>query len=732
MNNIKIRNFINKIKLNKNNSTTTKLFEIIFKIIYVLIIIIICINIISYSYKAWLYPIRKSQYFDECSYIAMGKYFRTISPIKILKDHILENKPIPEIYHEFNCRLIYWPIILSIPLTYTEDRIQLHIFRAILMTIGTIIFFLLGHKLSGITGGVAASAFWIGTPILNYWGHFFMTESPSLIFLAAGYLFLLYSDRFGLSSFIGGVLLGIAAFTRFTTILLLFSAPFFILAVYFNPFKRKTFQLIGEWAKAFAGFALITLPYLIFTWWMFKNPFVPFINARVAVDNFAVDDPAYYVRNLWIEGGGLIRIGAIIAIISPFILSLAWIIKRIIKDKNTYSRYFNKLRRQTHSNLNIRALLKRKIIFFRYLRTFGNGIIYHGIIITSLIISTSIYLLGVSNIPHKLPRYLMGALIPVIIIASMGFGAIEPLFIYLFRVIGNTFLSNYKKLTKKFKRKRILFISIWIIGFLAAIIITSLIAINVWNKTMARPFYVWYEVPNKVIKKLEEKKDKTSILRLQPESVSWKYSIGYRLKEVENNPKKGIDNKSYYGKFSWKILKYLNKKLKYDEVLYVDRFNKPPFPPAYAEVPCMYIDHNYNYSIDNLINNRELLYKGYVLVNNNPGKDVYKKNKKTYIRSLNKNAIKASKKFKFVKKFGNLELYYFKKGEPFPYKFGTKERIAKLYKKEKIVSETNNEDKKTNNSIKKTFNKLFHSWQQLLKYEFKEEALPPPPKKRKK
>src|SRR4030042_2123404 len=157
------------------------------KIIYSLILLIILINIINFSYKAWLYPIRLNQYFDECSYISMGKYFRTISPVKIFTDYILQNKKIPKLYNEFNCRLIYWPIILSFPLKYTEDRIELHKFRAWFLTIGTIIFFLIGFKLGGITGGVVSSAFWIGTPIINYWGHFFMTENPSFVFIAAGY-----------------------------------------------------------------------------------------------------------------------------------------------------------------------------------------------------------------------------------------------------------------------------------------------------------------------------------------------------------------------------------------------------------------------------------------------------------------------------------------------------------------------------------------------------------------
>jgi hypothetical protein len=64
--------FNNSIKSIKSYFTKLRISEILFKILFLLIILFLCFNIAQFSFKAFLYPIRKSQYFDECSYISMG------------------------------------------------------------------------------------------------------------------------------------------------------------------------------------------------------------------------------------------------------------------------------------------------------------------------------------------------------------------------------------------------------------------------------------------------------------------------------------------------------------------------------------------------------------------------------------------------------------------------------------------------------------------------------------
>ncbi len=703
------KKIINKIK-NAIANNKKSYFEVLIKLIYSLILIIVLVNIVSFSYKAWLYPIRLHQYFDECSYISMGKYFRTISPIKIFTDYILQNKKIPKLYNEFNCRLIYWSIILSFPLKYTEDRIELHKFRAWFLTIGTIIFFLIGFKLGGITGGVVSAAFWIGTPIINYWGHFFMTENPSFVFLATGYLCLLYSDRFTISSFIGGIFLGIACFIRFTTISLIFAAPFIIIAVYFNPFKRKNFQILGELSKTLSGIIFATLPYLIFTWWMYKNPFVPFMAANSAVQNSFVNDPLYYARNLWNESGLLLQIGIVLSFISPFIISTVFVLKKILKNNFKVSKIIYRDESNNSSETNIFKIIKVKLYSIKYLNTFVQGLIYYGIIILSLIISSSIYIYIVTGIPHKLPRYMMGAIIPLIFISAIGYGVIELFIINIFRFIGNTILNNFNYKNNKFLLQNSILISTWLTGFAACIIIISLIPINIWNKTMNKPFNIRYEVQDEAVKELKKNNEFIAIQRLQPENLAWNNSINERLKEVSINPKKGIDEDNYSGDFFWSIIRYLNKTLKEDEVFYVDIFNYTPYLTAYIEVPCAIVDSYYNNSIETLIQKEEILYKGYVLIYNNPDEEIVTDNENTYVRSLNSYQIASTNKFKFIRRFGNLSLYYYTNGIPFPLKFGTKERIAKLYKN-KI--EDNN--KKPLINQKDLFDKLLSPWKELFK-----------------
>lgn len=700
---------INKFKKSKIYSKHT-LFDISLKFIYLILLIVILLNIVNFSYKAWLYPIRLSQYFDECSYISMGKYLRTIPPVKIFTEHILKNKKIPNLYNEFNCRLIYWPIILSIPLKYTEDRIELHKFRAILMTIGTILFFLIGFKLGGITGGVVSSAFWIGTPLLNYWGHFFMTENPSFIFLAAGFLCLLYSDRFTLSSFFGGIFLGIACLIRFTTMSLMFAAPFLIIAVYFNPFKRKSFQILGELSKAFTGFIFAILPYFIFNWWLFRNPFVPFIAAKAAVDNSYVNDSLYYARNLWNECGLLLQIGIILSFISPIIISFTWVIKSILNNKKNNLKNFDVLENKKLTFSGFLKIIKEKLASIRFMNIYIRGLIFYIIIILSFVISSSIYIYGISSIPHKLPRYLMGAIIPLIFISSIGFGFIELIIINIFRLTGYTILNNLNYKKNKYILQKITLISSWLIGFTACIILLTQISISIWNKTMDKSFNIKYEIPDETIKELKENNNIKAILRLQPENLSWEKSINDRLKDVLNNQNNEIDKTDYFGQFFWNIIEYLNNNLKNDEVFYVDRLNYTPYTPAYTEVPCIYIESNYNNSINSLIKKGELLYKGYVLISNDPDEYSFTENDKIYIRSLNKNSIISSNKFKFIKTFGPLSLYYYYKGKPFPYKFGTKKRISRLYK-----SSDENNDKKDKIKEDDILQKILSPWKLLFK-----------------
>jgi|GEM_PF-4255444 len=703
--------------------------EYSFKILFLILIIITGIFIAKFSYKAFLYPIRLSQYFDECSYISMGKYFRTISPVKIYKDHIFKDKPIPDIYNEFNCRMIYWPIILSFPLKYSEDRIALHKFRAVLMAIGAIIFFLIGLKLCGVSGGIIASAFWIGTPLLNYWAHFFMTESPSLLFISAGYLFLFFADRSTFSSFFGGLFLGIAMMTRFTSVILLLPAPVILIAVYFNPFKRKSFQILGELAKSFVGLMLAILPYFIFTWWMFGNPFRPFLAAKYAVNNRLVDDPLYYVRNLWIEGGIFIRKGAVIALFSPLILALSWVFRKIIKDIKRHPIFFKIFEKHLIKKIRLRPIYKISRLFFRYLRVFIRGILFYSIIITILIVTTSIYLIVISDIPHKLPRYLMGALIPVIIISAIGLGVLEPLLLHFIRLLGTIFLSNFKKINK-IKILKYVLIPVWLALVLSGILAVYKITNHIWQKTMNRPFYVWYEVDEDAVKKLRREKDITSILRLQPENVSWKQSIAERLNDVANDPEKGIDKTNYYGRFSMSILEYLNKTLKHDEVFYVDRHNLTPYTPAYAEVPCIYIDYTYNYSLYTIMS-KFMPYKGYVLVSRDVNDDIWEEEGEIAVRTLNRIAIEATGRFRLVRKFGGLNLYYYN-GKSFPYKFGTKDRIARIYKNDKDtkINEAKKNDKKDAKKEKSILQKLFYSWEELLNNKFKEETPPPASKEK--
>ncbi|MBN2533712.1 MAG: glycosyltransferase family 39 protein [Spirochaetales bacterium] len=651
--------------------------ELIFKLVYIIILVIIVQSIFAFGFKAWLYPIKLYQYYDECSYISMGKYFRLFSPFTLFKDYLLKDKPIPPVYHEFHSRAVYWSYILSLPMKQSTDVEYLHHFRALFFAFATLVFFFIGHKLAGFTGGVAAAAFWIGTPILNYWGKFFMTDVPSLAFIAAGYLFLLYSDRSRLSALLGGFLIGFGAFTRFTTIVLAFPAPFIILANFFHPFKRRNYQIIGELAKTLSGFVFATLPFLVLSTLLYRNPLQPFNAARYAVNQSPVDDPGYYIRNIWIEAGLPMKIGAILSILAVFILALSWGLKQVtVNEKKGKTPLIN---------------------LVSFPKSFVSGLLYHGIILVSLILTTSIYLMGVTGIPHKLPRYIAGGVVPLIIIAAMGFGAFEKLILQFLRIplkrITDSFNSfmlsvarelkrisprkeflkirnavvrfylrlkredvlsivssviwwfHHENLIRVFKRtslyfqKRFRFIcNIWfIVGFLFLVILgISIHALrgvpqNVWDSTMNRKFDFKYSIPGEIVKNTAGH----IVRRLQPEynfatttpaGIDWDMSINEKLRLVEEDPGKAYSTLKYIYGYYLDLYSELNKLMKPTEVLYVDRLLYIPFTPGYITYASIWLDDyvQYGYSLQTLIRRGYFPYTGYVVVFKYRGSEFFK------------------------------------------------------------------------------------------------------------
>jgi hypothetical protein len=715
--------------------------------LYIVLLVVIALFVVQYSYKAWLYPIRLSQYFDECSYIAMGKYFRTLSPIDLFKDYILQDKKIPEMYHEFESRMIYWPIILAGPLSQSEDRVYLHIFRAIFLAAGSLVFFLLGRKLAGISGGVVAAAFWVGTPLLNYWGHFLMTEAPSFVFIAMAWLLLLYSDKSRWAAIGGGMFLGLAAFTRFTTIVLILPAPFFILAAWLHPFRRRAFQFMGELGKTLGGFSLTTVPYLVFTALLFKNPLKPFQSARYAVGQSGiVDDPDYYVRNLWIEAGPIMRTGTMLAIAAPVIIAISLALLHLARSKKatdskpeltTGDR--TSINDKTSEQVNhdeiqkISIRLKQKLLSWKmgvtaFTKTpvvttgvaFSRGVLYYAIIVVSLIITASIYLYGVSDITHKLPRYLTGALIPFIILVAIGFGAFEKLLTAITRFTWSRFVYNKESGIRKSKSgKRPLTAITIIVGLtlIAALPITHLTH-DIWSQTMNRPFNTRYDIPEEIMKSIPSR---MSALRVQPELLSWKESIEDRLQKVAVSKEYGIDDTTYYGRFPYKLITWMDENAKHDEVLYTDSQTMPPFTPAWTQVPCMFINKPWGHSIKSLERSGELPYKGYVLVNNDASSDYRTIKGKRYRRSISKEEISRHNQFKRIKRFGGYIIYYYNGGKPFPWKYGTKERIKQLYPADWKEPNYDGADEKTDESVS-TASRLFYSLIQLFQYDFPDDG----------
>ncbi|MCG8570991.1 MAG: hypothetical protein MJB14_12700 [Spirochaetes bacterium] len=661
----------------------------------------------------------------------MAKYFRTISPLKIIKDYSLQNEKPPPLYQEFDYRMIYWPLILSIPYQTSDDITFLYQFNAFLLSLGTLIFMLLAFRLGGISGAVCAAAFWIGTPLINYWGHFFMSENPSFIFIALGYFCLLFTSKSRLSAILGGFFIGFGAFIRFTSIILIFPAPFLILAVYFYPEKRKNFQLLGEGGKLLIGFVLATFPLLLFNTLLSDNPLQPFFAARSNVENFPVKDPFYYLRNLWLEIGPEGTKGAKNLILFPFVIAIGHTLARI---RSFYQK-------------------NRKVVW--YIKDYFFFVLYYFIIIAAFLITSTLYHYGISDVPHKLPRYMMGGLIPVFILAAITFSMAEKVlyqtFLLLIKLVTNNFnqftlflqkqiKKNYLLMIKKetpditqhlFQKyhsltKKNIFISLscWLMIFvlIGFFFLISMIPGNVWQNTMDRPFYLEYQVPDKVLASLKDQ-PKSRITRLQPEYNKWELSINERFSNIQKDSNKQYDQTQYLQDAYISLFQYLNQHMKANEVLYVDFETKIPFTPAYVEGPTILIEKMYNYSLKSLIKLNQLPYKGYCIGFSTPALEYFTlKNGKTIFRSIRNNDLKKHPDFKFIKKFGYINLYYYRKGKDFPWFFGSQERreflikttdFADNYQITKKIETQDDESKEAGHFIQKDqslFQILFHTW----------------------
>jgi len=213
--------------------------------------------------------------------------------------------------------------------------------------------------------------------------HWIMTDIPSLSFITISfYISILAVKRHNNCLFLfSGILCGVSILTRFTSLILLFVIPLYLLV---NKISIKKLLLFGY------GLGGILLPYLIWAQIRFGFFLSPFINANMAVSD-TVDGAFYYLKNFLTIYPLIILLGLIVYIVYQVLLLKPSILKK-------------------PQELLVQFHIKLTNKFSRDDLVLGLWAI--------------LFLIYISITPHKEVRYIIPIALPLYILSAKGFYAL--------------------------------------------------------------------------------------------------------------------------------------------------------------------------------------------------------------------------------------------------------------------------------------------------------------------
>jgi 4-amino-4-deoxy-L-arabinose transferase-like glycosyltransferase len=285
-------------------------------------------------------------------------------------------------YDEFILRPPLLPIIFAFAYLFKHNVMTASIVVSLISTLGIWGIYLVGKELYGELTGIIAAAFFAVTPFFITASHWIMTDVPSVTFIAFAFYFLILASRknhvllYGLA----GAFFSAAVLLRFTSLILLFVVP-----LYFFVCKIRWQKLI----PVCIGGAVLMLPYLVWAQLRFGFFLMPFIRANIAV-NEPEGGPLYYLIHFAEVYPAYIIVGILIYVFLFFLL---------LKPK------FQKLRTENFYDVSVARNLK--------METYRNDIV--------LWLWLILFLAYLSFIPHKEPRYIIPAAIPLFIIGAKGY-----------------------------------------------------------------------------------------------------------------------------------------------------------------------------------------------------------------------------------------------------------------------------------------------------------------------
>ena len=216
---------------------------------HVSIIAIIILFIFSFFY--YFNP-NADLWWDSSVYLGMGKYIYSLGEVGLYE----ESRP------------LVWPLILGFFWKLGLDAIFLGRLTVLIFGIGTIIYtYLIAYELFNKRTALLSSFLLAFSPTFFLFNSIMFSEIPSAFFVMLG-LYFFIKRRYNLA----GLVFGIAFMTRFFQI-------FFVAAIYlfliYSVYRKKATS--RQFLFSMLSFFIPVTPFLILNLMLFSNPFYPFI-----------------------------------------------------------------------------------------------------------------------------------------------------------------------------------------------------------------------------------------------------------------------------------------------------------------------------------------------------------------------------------------------------------------------------------------------------------------------
>ena len=331
-------------------------------IIYSSLVILL---IISFILRLW--PLQISHWWDETVYLQDAEViFSGVNN-----------------YNEFNLRPPMLSLLFAVGYIFKHSIFTASIIVSLLGTIGVLFAFLIGKELYNRDIGFLSALFFGLSPFMVTASHWIMTGIPALSFiLISFYISILAIKKNNDWLFLlSGIIFGVSILTRFTSLVLFFIIPLYLLL---NKVPKSKVLIFGY------GLSGALLPYLIWAQIKFGFFLLPFIKANMAVSD-TNNGIFYYLKNFLTIYPPIILVGLIF-----YIMYQLFLIKFSILKK-------------PHEML-VQFRIKLTNNFSRDDLVFGLWII--------------LFLIYISITPHKEVRYIIPIALPLYIFSARGFYAL--------------------------------------------------------------------------------------------------------------------------------------------------------------------------------------------------------------------------------------------------------------------------------------------------------------------